>query len=593
MTLLMEGQNEMKTKWKHYLFSLILLLYPLRHIRFGVEWTDTGYNYGNFMFMDNMDPMWVFSTYFGTALGNLFTKLPFGNYMMGLNVYTGLTVSILALLGYYFFTRRNRIPAEIVFAGEFLAINLCAWCPTALLYNFLTYIFMAIGVIALYHALMTDKKHLFVIAGLFLGINIFVRFPNLAEMAFILAVWAFGIIQKKKFIKVASETGWCLLGYVIGIVVCLGFITLRYGLEEYVAAITRLLNMPSGASDYSLYSMIYGQINVYIENLRWLRYLVLVVLVGILMFAFIPQKFIRVKQVAFIGGICVSFYLLYIKGMFVLEYASTRSMFEWAVFFLIGTLVVGAITIFNPKALPEEKLQAGLCILIILITPLGSNNHLFSSMNNLYIVAPFTLWMLFRFIKSFPQKVKLFKTSITIFIYPVKAMIFGILLMVGIQGVMFGATYVFTEAHGGKDFNTKIENNDILRGMLLDTEHAVPLESISAYVTENKLKGKEVILYGYIPAMSYYLEMPFAITSWPDLRSYNYEVMESDLQLLAKAINSGDKEVPIVILEKAYGENVKTDDKYTLLSNWMEQYSYQMTFVNEKFMIYQNIVSGM
>ena len=80
----------MKTKWKHYLFSLILFLYPLRHIRYGVEWTDTGYNYGNFLFMDNMDPMWVFSTYLGTALGNLFTKLPFGNYMMGLNFYTGL-----------------------------------------------------------------------------------------------------------------------------------------------------------------------------------------------------------------------------------------------------------------------------------------------------------------------------------------------------------------------------------------------------------------------------------------------------------------------------------------------------------------------
>ena len=578
----------MKTKWKHYLFSLILLIYPLRHIRFGVEWMDTGYNYGNFIFMDKMDPMWVFSTYLGTALGNLFTKLPFGNYMMGLNFYTGLTVSILALLGYYFFTRKNRIPAEIVFAGELLAISLCTWCPTALLYNFLTYIFLAIGVIALYYALMNEQKHLFVIAGLFLGINIFVRFPNLAEMAFILAVWAFGIIKKKKFKKVVSETGWCLLGYAIGIVVCLGFITLRYGLDEYVAAITRLLNMPSGASDYSLYSMIYSQINIYVENFRWLRYLVLVVLAGILMFAFIPQRFIRLKQVAYIGGICVSFYLLYIKGMFVFEYANTRSMFEWAVFFIVGTLVVSTITIFRPKALAEEKLQAGLSILMILITPLGSNNHLFSSMSNLFIVAPFTLWMLFRFIKWVPQKIKLFKTSITIFSFPVKAMIIGMLLMIGMQGLMFGATYVFTEARGGKNLNTKIENNDILKGMLTDTEHAVPLESISTYVNENQLKGKEVILYGFIPSMSYYLQMPFAISSWPDLRSYNYGVMEHDLESLTDAIVKEEKEVPVVILEKKYGGKVEGDDKFTLLSSWMEQYNYQVTFENDKFILYQN-----
>ncbi len=578
----------MKAKWKDYLFSFILLLYPLRHIRFGVEWMDTGYNYGNFVFMDNMDPMWVFSTYLGTALGNLFTKLPFGNYMLGLNVYTGLTVSILALFGYYFFTRKNRIPAEIVFAGELLAISLCTWCPTALLYNFLTYIFLAIGVIALYYALINEQKHLFVIAGLFLGINIFVRFPNLAEMAFILAVWAFGIIKKKKIIKVISETGWCLLGYVIGIAVCLGFITIRYGLEEYIAAITRLLNMPSGASDYSMYSMIYGQINAYVQNFRWLRYLVLVVLAGVLMFSFIPQRLIRVKQVAFIGGICASFYLLYIKGMYVFEYHNTRSMFEWAVFFIVGTLVVCTITIFRPKALPEEKLQAGLSILIIFITPLGSNNHLFSSMSNLFIVAPFTLWMLFRFIKWAPQKITLLKTSITIFSFPVKAMIIGMLLMIGIQGVMFGATYVFTEAQGGKNLNTKIENNDILKGMLTNTEHAVPLESISAYVNENELKGKEIILYGFIPSMSYYLQMPFAITAWPDLRSYNYEVMENDLQMLADAINKEEKEVPIVILEKKYGEKVEGDDKFTLLTNWMEQYNYQITFENEKFILLQN-----
>ena len=106
------------------LFPVILLLYPLRHILVGAEWWDTGYNYGNFMYMDRMDPMWVFSTYLGNALGNLLTKLPFGNYMIGLNVYTGLFVSLLALMGYLFFTRRMKLPGWIVFLGEFLAISL-------------------------------------------------------------------------------------------------------------------------------------------------------------------------------------------------------------------------------------------------------------------------------------------------------------------------------------------------------------------------------------------------------------------------------------------------------------------------------------
>ena len=38
-------------------FPVFLFLYPLRHVFFGVGWSDTGYNYGNFVFMEKMDPM--------------------------------------------------------------------------------------------------------------------------------------------------------------------------------------------------------------------------------------------------------------------------------------------------------------------------------------------------------------------------------------------------------------------------------------------------------------------------------------------------------------------------------------------------------
>ena len=100
--------------------------------------------------MDRMDPMWMFSTYLANALGHLFTFLPWGNTMIGLNVYTGLMVSILAVTSYWFFVKEVKIPKEIVFAGEFLAISFC-WCPTALLYNYLTYVLLGAGTVLLYY----------------------------------------------------------------------------------------------------------------------------------------------------------------------------------------------------------------------------------------------------------------------------------------------------------------------------------------------------------------------------------------------------------------------------------------------------------
>ncbi|MBR6302337.1 MAG: hypothetical protein IKR35_00635, partial [Lachnospiraceae bacterium] len=212
---------------------LILALYPLRHIHIGLDLWDVGYNYANFEYMgtESMDPMWLFSTYLATALGHLFTFLPFGKTLLGLNLYTSLTISFLAVMGYIFFTRRLKYPAFVIFIGEFIAINMC-WCPTALLYNYLTFILMSAGIINIFLGLENGKYRYLFVAGVFLGLNVFVRFSNLPEAALILAVWAYGILElierlkdeslgkrqrRRERIDFLKRTGmrtlFCILGY--------------------------------------------------------------------------------------------------------------------------------------------------------------------------------------------------------------------------------------------------------------------------------------------------------------------------------------------------------------------------------------------
>ena len=88
-----------------FLFEIIcifiLILYPLRHVTWGLDLWDTGYNYGNFRFLGEgyLDPMWFFSTYLANVTGHFLTLLPFGDTLIGMNVYTGLQVSILAVMG--------------------------------------------------------------------------------------------------------------------------------------------------------------------------------------------------------------------------------------------------------------------------------------------------------------------------------------------------------------------------------------------------------------------------------------------------------------------------------------------------------------
>ena len=86
-------------------------------------------------------------TFLSNVTGRLFTYLPLGDTMLGMKLYTTLLVSAMGLLGYRFF--RTKMPAWLAFAGEAAAISFC-WCPTVILYNYLSYLLFVLGVILLF-----------------------------------------------------------------------------------------------------------------------------------------------------------------------------------------------------------------------------------------------------------------------------------------------------------------------------------------------------------------------------------------------------------------------------------------------------------
>lgn len=603
------GKKEKINSLFQILFPLFLFLYPLRHVCFGVGWTDTGYNYGNFAFMEKMDPMWLFSTYLGNVLGNVFTQLPLGHTMLGLNLYTGLFVSVLAVIGYFFFVKEVKLSPILTFIGEFLGINLC-WCPTSLLYNYLSFFLLGMGGILLYFALMKRKvsTFCFILAGVMLGSNVFVRFPNLANMALIVAVWAMGIIRKEKLVSVLKQTGLCVLGYIIGLVGCFGLISIKYGAGNYIQGIQRLLSMPSEAGDYTIVSMVLQQYFNYKQNIIWLMYLLGFMLLGMVVYQIMPKSWKWIKNIGYVGAVLCSFYFLWARNMFNVEYDTVMSIFHWAVILLTATLIAGVVVIFSKSFTEQEKLLSGLNIIIILITPLGSNNHLYLSLNNLFFVAPFTLWLLWRLFISIPMVWQVKKWEISS--YPLKAMLVCILGMIIFQTTLFANVFVFQESSGTdnsvKYLNTKVENNEVLKGMWMQEEKAVVLSEISEYVNEQELIGKEIIVYGEIPAMPYFLEMPFAISSWPDLRSYNYSVLQNDLSKIQEEVSLNIRELPVVLMEKIPGTYVKdgrkgleklemaeadisvieADKKLMLLADMLKQYDYKMSFENDKFVLF-------
>ena len=191
-------------RYRHFLenglFIVLLVFYPLVKINQGLDVVDTSYSLTNFQFFPTSEGTWMVATYLANAVGYFLMQLPKGDTLAGMNFYTGLIVSGGALSAY--FALRKKMPVWIVFLGEMLAVGLC-WCPTVILYNYLTYLFMGAGIFFLYRGICEErektKSALLFLAGVCLGMNVAVRMPNVTEAAFILALWYGAWLKKRKF----------------------------------------------------------------------------------------------------------------------------------------------------------------------------------------------------------------------------------------------------------------------------------------------------------------------------------------------------------------------------------------------------------
>lgn len=643
------GMDNQKRFWE-FVIVAILVLYPLRHISWGLDLWDTGYGYANFEYMgtQHMDPMWLFSTYLTTAVGHFLSLLPGAKTLIGMNFYTGLSISFLAVLGYYFCVKVLKIPALQAFLGEFTAVSFC-WCPTGSFYNYVTYMFYLVSVVCLYLGLARGKKGWLFAAGAALGCNVLSRFSNLPEAVMIVGVWAYGIIccleerreienssgqagkttetaekikARKKAAgvklrkKLLQDTGMCLAGYLTALLVLFGYIQIRYGMDEYVKGILRLFSMTEVATDYTAASMIMGMFDWYFQNLYWEIRMCVFLVVGIVAVGVLEligsyvrkatvTKVLRILEWA--GSIAlaaVMVFWLYRQGFCAREYTNYGAIIWPGVTFLTLTLLVTLWRIFTPSAPKEEKLISGLIFLVVLITSLGSNNKLYPSMNNLFLALPYMYWQFYRFCKyagSFRWK------RITISAIPAKCLFGGFFLLFFVQVGLFGRSFVFAEGTGIQDIDAQVTNNETLKGVWMSEERAGWMQEISEYVNTRGLAGKDVLLYGQIPALSYYLQMPAAFNPWPDLDSYQIGQLEQDMQKMQERMHADATYRPVVLLEKKYAVYLEAGEaalmrmeptekeqgwivdnpKLLLIGKFMEDYGYEKTFENEKFVIYE------
>ena len=552
-----------------YVFPVILLLYPFFTVNQGVDVSDSTYSFSNFLFFERMEGMWVVSTYVSNVVGWLLMKLPFGTTLLGIKIYSTLFISATALLVYFMFCKW--MPAWIAFVGEIIALGFC-WIPAGILYNYLTYFLLTLGAILLYQGLVEEKDGFLSAAGIVLGSNVFVRIPNLTQMALIVGLWYYLASKRKKINVIVEKTVKCLVGYIIGIAVPLIGVLCQFGISGITDMIQGLTGVSNGDDTYSIWTMIISVIDAYRRTSKWVLLIVIGIAMGMAMFFCFKGKLETLKKIAYLCGMAVLLRFLWGRGMFSFRYYEDyTSMYEWGMIGLYLVWIAAIYMLVSTKNSLEEKLWAVMTLVITLVTPLGSNNYTFQNLNNLFLTAPFAFYT---YVKIFRRRGG--KGIISGHPFPWKAMLAMLGVMILIQSIGFHSQFVFRDGMDGAKREYIFENHSVLKGMRTTKENGETLQSLLDYMEEKEINPQEVILYGDCPGLSYILNVPFAIgTAWPDLGSYPVETFVQDLQELEKT--------PVVIIR-----NVDFDEQSGRKKEYLTAFMNSNGFVN----VYNNGTYG-
>lgn len=671
--------NKYKNSIENFLFPAVLFLYPFIGVCQGLDLADTTYSLANFQYFGQMNGTWAVATFLSNVWGSLLMHLPYGGTMIGMNCYTTLVQSAMALMVYLTF--RRRMPAPLLFVGELIALGLC-WCPSVILYQNLTYFLLTAGILLLYRGLTESgaaggtlpngrQRLYFAAAGLCLGVNVAVRMPNVVHAALILVVW-YGIVltcnknsgcyengavekaESKKQIALGADrkvaaaerrsvstvkdpglartlavsTFWCFVGYLAGFGLPLLAICFRYGVSAYPDMVRTLFAMTEQATDYKPTSMLTGMFGDYGRGLYWLLFAFLCMAAVLLALAVLTARTAkytiaererlygaglsnrerrdghvtfekasgrwRVYEIGYVlvkVGYCLLLAVLlrfyWGRGMFTFRYYDYTSIYDPTVLLLLITIGTAVYCLIKKEMAAEKKILAAAVLLEIFLTPLGSNNHLYPIINNLFLAVPFLLWAAHDADSHFVWR------------YP----IIGLITFVLVQSIGFHVSFAFNDGVFGEPRDSQVTLPKKAAGVWTQRERGVLLEELVSFVKEEGLTGRKVISYGELPGLSYLLDMPPALsTGWIDLDSYRMEEYLRDMETVEVAHDAG-QELPFVIVSTpvaAYlsddGEAIvwfgvdmeacAADEKLQILGAFLGEHSYAECFGNAEYVVY-------
>ena len=235
-------------------------------------------------------------------------------------------------------------------------------------WNAWSVLFLSIGILFLLHGFETGKKGWFVIAGFVLGINTFVRFPNLVLLAVLTIPIAVYYIKFKNM-KESLKDVWKYAGSMVaggaaaGIAGCV-FSIIFLGFDKFLADLLWLLGSSGDKeSKHNLFDM-FGQVIVgAMDGARqWIKY---GVIVGVIIVLCIIIKKVMKKDVTLYGAILAGAVAMVLGFTRDVETSSMPTLLSVQNFIAYGGILFGLLGAFwfGMKSKHQDRRFAILCLM--------------------------------------------------------------------------------------------------------------------------------------------------------------------------------------------------------------------------------------
>lgn len=377
--------NNHKTLEKILLITIIL--YPwFFHVFQGLYIPELGYwlvSYENFFSNPEVSQV-TFYSWLTTFLGAIVDYFVGSLGVVGFKI---ANVFVLYLILYVVYKLLYTFTSKLYLLYFLLIAEIMVNSYQFINYYHLTTLFFIVASLFLYKGLTTNNSAYIFLSGIFLALNIFIRFPNILGIGFIIAIiyYHYGkeTIDYKHLLK---QIGLLLLAYIITIISVLLFMKVLGHYDLYIQKLTDLFHMAEGNSSHGKSKLIFEYLSLQFAAL--LSSLTLFILSLFLLFIL---KNITLNMVRFLSLIYITLYIL----MKLSETGYTKYLTLYSGIIGLIYIMLLWIAFHELKKRRAFGLIALLSFIMIEIIPFGSAALLHQAQFGLYLALPVSFIYLF------------------------------------------------------------------------------------------------------------------------------------------------------------------------------------------------------